>query len=146
LELANRIAINDAVRPEAGGALWRIRDGMQAATQGPASDRTQISAFVSVLEEPQTFAAAAGLGSPVDMTSYAARMVADQQYVRVRAQDRMETLSAGAGAIEAARMSAQGVNLDEELQKLVSIEQAYAANSQVIRSLGEMLDTLLRAF
>jgi flagellar hook-associated protein 1 FlgK len=73
-------------------------------------------------------------------------MVADQQYVRVRAQDRMETLSAGAGAIEAARMSAQGVNLDEELQKLVSIEQAYAANSQVIRSLGEMLDTLLRAF
>jgi flagellar hook-associated protein 1 FlgK len=38
------------------------------------------------------------------------------------------------------------VNIDDELQRLVEIEQAFAANSQVIRSLSEMLDTLLAAF
>ena len=49
------------------------------------------------------------------------------------------------GDIEAARASVQGVNIDEELQQLMLIEQSYAANATVMKTLGEMMDTLLAA-
>jgi flagellar hook-associated protein 1 FlgK len=39
----------------------------------------------------------------------------------------------------------QGVNIDEELQQLMLIEQSYAANATVMRTLDEMMDTLLAA-
>ena len=37
-----------------------------------------------------------------------------------------------------------GVNTDEELQRLLLVEQAYAANARLIQTAGEMLDEILR--
>lgn len=37
----------------------------------------------------------------------------------------------------------QGINTDQELQKLLLIEQAYAANARVVTTASEMIDTLL---
>lgn len=39
----------------------------------------------------------------------------------------------------------QGVNVDDELQQLMLIEQSHAANATVMKTLGEMMDTLLAA-
>lgn len=144
--IAARIAVNDAVRPEAGGFLWRLRDGVGAAVQGAGSDATQPNLFVDMLEAAHGFDVAAGLGDTASIQQFVAGLVADQQQTRVTAQQRQETLVAGAASIEAIRSGISGVNIDDELQRLVEIEQAYAANSQVIRSLTEMLDTLLAAF
>ncbi|MCU4654334.1 flagellar hook-associated protein FlgK [Roseibacterium sp. SDUM158016] len=145
-DLASRIGVNDAVRPEAGGFLWRLRDGVGAIAPGAASDATQPNAFVDIFETTHGFDALAGLGNNVTIGQFVAGLVADQQQTRVSAQQRQETLLASAASIEAVRSGISGVNLDDELQRLVEIEQAYAANSQVIRSLTEMLDTLLAAF
>ncbi len=144
--MAARIDVNDAVRPEEGGLLWRLRDGIAAATQGPASDATQPNAFVNMLESAQGFDAAAGLGDSATLAQFVSALVADQQQTRVSAQQREETLLASAASIEAVRSGVSGVNVDDELQKLLEIEQAYAANSRVIQTLTEMLDTLLAAF
>ncbi|HXI87377.1 MAG TPA: flagellar hook-associated protein FlgK, partial [Parvularculaceae bacterium] len=38
LGISARIAVNGAVDPDQGGALWRLRDGLGAATQGPGGD------------------------------------------------------------------------------------------------------------
>ena len=46
---------------------------------------------------------------------------------------------------EDSRAGIEGVNIDTELQKLLEIEQAYGANSQVLTSLTAMIDTLLDA-
>jgi flagellar hook-associated protein 1 FlgK len=99
-----------------------------------------------MLEAAHGFDVAAGLGDTASIQQFVAGLVADQQQTRVTAQQRQETLVAGAASIEAIRSGISGVNIDDELQRLVEIEQAYAANSQVIRSLTEMLDTLLAAF
>jgi flagellar hook-associated protein 1 FlgK len=144
--VAGRIDVNDAVRPETGGFLWRIRDGIGAVAEGPASDASQPNAFVNVFGTAQSFDPAAGLGGSVTITQFVAGLVADQQQTRVSAQQRQETLLASAASLEAVRSGISGVNIDDELQRLVEIEQAFAANSQVIRSLSEMLDTLLAAF
>ena len=144
--LASRIAVNDAVRPEAGGDLWRIRDGIGAATEGPPSDNTQVTAFVAMMEADQAFDPAAGLGAARALGDFAGAMIADQQYVRVEAEGLREGFRASANAIGVTRSSISGVNIDEELQRLIQIEQSYAANSQVMRVLSEMIDTLLAAF
>ena len=56
-----------------------------------------------------------------------------------------ETGAATFAAIAMERSSSEGVNIDDELQKLLAIEQSYAANSQVISALTRMMDTLLAA-
>ena len=143
--LAGRIAVNAAVRPDAGGAFWRIRDGMGAATQGPQGSAGQIGAFIDMLDAPQGFDPDSGLPTGVSLATYAAALVADQQSTRGRAQDAAEGLMASASAMDAARLNAQGVNIDDELQQLLLIEKGYAANSQVVSTLSDMLDSLLAA-
>jgi flagellar hook-associated protein 1 FlgK len=144
--LSGRIAVNDAVRPEAGGELWRLRDGISATVQGPASDASRVNDFVAVFETAHAFDPAAGFGTSARIGEFTANLIADQQQTRVTAQVRSESLAAAAGALEAVRSGISGVDRDEELQRLVEIEQSYAANSTVIRTLTEMLDTLLAAF
>jgi flagellar hook-associated protein 1 FlgK len=39
---------------------------------------------------------------------------------------------------------AGGVDTDAELQRLMIVEQAYAANARVIKTVDEMLDSILR--
>ncbi len=38
----------------------------------------------------------------------------------------------------------QGVDTDQELQRLMQIEQVYAANARLISVVDELMDTLLR--
>lgn len=144
--LSARIVVNDAVRPEAGGELWRLRDGIGSAAEGLQSDNTQVAAFVAMLEADQFFDAAAGLGTNRTLGDFAGALVVDQQYVRVEAESLREAFQASANSIGVTRSSISGVNVDDELQRLIQIEQSYAANSQVMRTLSEMVDTLLAAF
>ncbi|MGC9370104.1 MAG: flagellar hook-associated protein FlgK [Paracoccaceae bacterium] len=143
--LAARLSVNAAVLPASGGALWRIRDGLGATVEGAAGDSTQINAFLSALEAPHGFDPQAGLGDQITLADFASNLISSQQIVRVDAEERLETLQAGAEAIANVRSSSEGVNVDDELQQLAAIEQAYAANSQVMRTLTEMIDSLLAA-
>ena len=43
--LAGRIEVNAAVDPGAGGAVWRLRDGLSAATPGAEGDGTNLQAL-----------------------------------------------------------------------------------------------------
>ncbi len=141
--LAGRISINDTVDPNNGGNLWHLRDGIGATTEGAASDSTQILQFLNVFETVQNFDTQAGQGDSVELLNFISGIVADQKLVRVNAQENAEALNVRTQAVQSSRQAIQGVNLDEELQQLIIIEQSYAANSQVLQSLTEMLDTLL---
>ncbi|GAD57476.1 flagellar hook-associated protein FlgK [Limimaricola cinnabarinus] len=143
--LATRIAVNDAVRSDAGGGAWRLRDGVGAVAEGPASDGRRVNGYVTMLGARTDFDAAAGLGEERSLAEFTAGLIADHQQMRNTARDDAESLSAGRDAVEAARASVQGVNIDEELQQLMLIEQSYAANATVMKTLGEMMDTLLAA-
>lgn len=143
--LAGRIAVNDAVRPEAGGALWRVRDGIGAAAEGSPGASVQIGAFIDALDARQAFDPSTGLSTDVTLGDFAASFTAYQKTLRAKAEEQGEALNASAAAIEQPKLGAQGVNVDDELQQLMIIEKSYAANSQVVSTLSEMLDTLLGA-
>ncbi|NBC88237.1 MAG: flagellar hook-associated protein FlgK, partial [Alphaproteobacteria bacterium] len=54
-----------------------------------------------------------------------------------------EGLSIIASAAEAERLAETGVDLDAEAANLVRLQQAFEANSRVIRVAGEIFDTIL---
>ena len=93
-----------------------------------------------------TLSPQAGLGAQGRLSDFVPSMIADQKVSYSSAQNRAESLRAGAQVLETARLGFQGVNIDDELQQLVAIEQSYGANAIMMRTLGEMVDTLLAAF
>jgi len=143
--LAGRIAVSDAVQPTKGGSLWRLRDGVGAVTQGVTGSSVQVGAFIDALDATQTFDGATGLPTGVSLSAFGSALIADQQDARASAQEAAEGLMASAASIDSARLNAQGVNVDDELQQLLLIEKNYAANSRVVSTLSDMLDTLLAA-
>ena len=141
--LAGRLAINDRVRPDSGGALWRLRDGMSATAPGEAGTTMQVNAFIKVFDDARGIDPRTGLGATARLGDFAASLVGHQQNVRVSADARADSASVRLATFEDNRSAVEGVNIDTELQKLLEIEQAYGANSQVLSSLSSMIDTLL---
>jgi flagellar hook-associated protein 1 FlgK len=65
-----------------------------------------------------------------------------EQFIRFEAQS--VSASARSTVLRDTELAKTGVDTDAELQKLLVIEQAYAANARVIQTVGEMVDQLLR--
>ncbi len=140
--LAGRLSLNAAVDPATGGAEWRIRDGLGATTPGAVGNATLISSLVDTLSARQAVASGqfssgatslSGLSGDLTALNSAARLHAEQS--AVFAQSRLQELT----LIE----KQGGVDTDSEMQKLLLVEQAYAANARVISTVDKMLKTIL---
>ncbi|MBM2575681.1 hypothetical protein JQC91_05125 [Jannaschia sp. Os4] len=143
--LASRLSVNDVVQPDGSGQTWRLRDGFGASAEGPAGDPTLVLAYVDALTDRRAFSTAEGLPTAATLGGHAAALVTAHHAARVTAEDRSESIAAGATAIGTARRSATGVDVDAELHALSRLQQSYRANSEAIRAISDMLDTLLAA-
>ena len=144
--LAGRIAVHDMVKPEAGGDLWRVRDGIHAAAEGLPGDSTQVRQFEAVFDAVLTFDPAAGLQTSATLLDFASAAVSDQHALRSQAEAGLEGASIALDALSTTRLNRDGVNVDDEMQKLLAIEQSYAANAQVLSVANRMIDELLQSF
>jgi len=140
--LAGRIRVNARLVPEQGGAVWHLRDGLGSAAPGDAGEATLLVALRSALVAPRVpasggfiSAARSAPGLSADLLSYAgsARQSAETDIAYSSA--RFETLKA--------QELQGGVDTDQEMQQLLLVEQAYAANARVIQTVDEMIQTLL---
>jgi flagellar hook-associated protein 1 len=140
--LSARLSLNALVDPAAGGAVFRLRDGLGAATAGPPgnpalltalSDRMQTARPLSSTGFSSTSRSVAGLGAALLSAVAADRLNADAEEAfsaaRFTALDELE--------------KAGGVDTDQELQTLLIIEKNYAANAKIIQTVDEMINTLL---
>ncbi len=137
--LASRIAVNDAVKTE----TWRVQSGVQAAAPLAAGDQTQIAAFSAVFTTAGTFSAP-DMPASATLGNYATAMVSAQQGYRTTAESEMNSRKISADTLESARVNRDGVNIDDEMQKLLLIEQSYGASAQVVQVAGRMIDILLQ--
>lgn len=141
--LANRLALNALVDPDQGAETWRLRDGLGATGPGLSGDATLLNALSDALTDARVplsgnFGPAAF--SALDLSASVASQVASD---RLR-QDQLLSF-ASAQFYEFTEMElANGVDTDTELQNLMIIEQAYAANARVIETVDQMFDSLLR--
>lgn len=140
--LASRIAVNGLVDPANGGALWRLRDGLGAATQGPVGNGTILASYTAIVTETRApvggslgTAARSLSGFTASMTSYAGQSLSADA----------TQLSFHRAMFESLRNEelSNGVDTDQEMQKLLLIEQAYAANARVVQTVDELIQTLI---
>jgi flagellar hook-associated protein 1 FlgK len=141
--MADRIAVNLAVDPDQGGAAWRMRDGVGAAVPGPAGDATQLFRFLAAFDDTLTYPADSGLAPTLSLRATGAELVSGQQSARAQAQTQAERQAVVADTLRDVRANATGVNVDNELQRMLQLEKSYAANANVVQAAARMLDELL---
>lgn len=140
--LSSRISINALVDPSQGGALWRLRDGLGAVTAGDAGNSQLLHTYSDALTTSRVAAsgdflgvARSASGLSGDFLSVISADLSNAEGMRTFALAQQDTLS----EMEAS----SGVDTDYEMQKLMLIEQAYAANARVISTVGAMIDSLM---
>lgn len=140
--LAGRISVNSAVVESAGGEVWRLRSGLNAATPGAVGDSTLLIAMSNALDAVTTAVAGTGFAGKASLADRLGTVESQVVTARVRAQSEASTRNSQADTITT-RLTADGVDSDAEMQKLLQYEQAYAANARVIQAIQTMMDQIL---
>lgn len=141
--LSERLQINAAVDSRQGGEAWRIRDGIGAVVPGNSGNASILQSLDDALDTARTPGSgnfgtgsfdAAGLMST--MMSFLTSSRANEEQHLTFASTQFQELTE--------MQLADGVDSDEELRRLILIEQAYAANARIIETVDEMMQTILR--
>ena len=142
LGLSQRIKINPAVDPDQGGSLSRLRDGLGATTVGPVGNSallTDLRAALTTRRQPASGGFMSGTrsyaGFTADLLNSVATSRLDADGDATYAAARLDTFT----VMEAEN----GVDTDAEMQSLLQIEQAYAANAKVISAVQDMIKAIL---
>ncbi|MCC5974258.1 MAG: flagellar hook-associated protein FlgK [Rubellimicrobium sp.] len=137
--LSSRMGLNAAVDPLRGGELFRLRDGVAAMTAGPVGQSRQIDAWLDALGSPQVLSTGGSAGGAAFLAN---GFLSGIGLERLNAEAGLGQATARWSMLRTAEL-AQGVDTDEEMQMLLRIEQAYAANARVIQTLEALIRTLL---
>lgn len=140
--LAQRLTVNAAADPAQGGAVWRLRDGLGATTPGSAGNSQLLKDLQAALTTPRNPASGSFMTGARSFSTLAADMVSGVASARVTAENEASYSSARLDTLRTMELQ-QGVDTDQEMQSLLVIEQAYAANAKVISTIGEMIQKLL---
>ncbi|WP_323767750.1 flagellar hook-associated protein FlgK [Antarctobacter sp.] len=139
--IASRIEINALVAPDSGGA-WRLRDGLGAATQGDVGDARLLQGFTEALGAA-TVPGSSGLTAIArSFANHISEFASTATGERVRAENAQTFVSIQNTALKELELS-KGVDTDQELQRLMQIEQHYTANAKVMSTVDELLDRLM---
>lgn len=140
--IAGRLAVNPAVSA-ASTEPWRWRDGLNATTPGESGQADlilKLHAQVSIASTPGS----AALGTAAQsLVGHLQNLTADIAANRVRSSEARDFATAHLDRVRQS-VAADGVNTDQELQKLIELEKSYAANARVVQVVDDMLSELLR--
>lgn len=130
--LSARLAVNPAVDPSIGGDPARLRDGLSATIPRDPGDGRVLASLHAALSRQ----------SPRSLLGEAATLFDGLATTRLANEAAASTAAARHSALVEAP-SPDAVNTDQEMQDLLLIEQAYAANARVISVVDQMLRTLM---
>lgn len=141
--ISGRLRLNAAVDPAQGGQVWKLRAGLDATSEGAVSDAKLLNAMSDAMTTERVPPASGGFGSSLrsvaglgsDLLSFASSARQSAELTGGYATARQEALTELA--------LADGVDTDYEMQTLLVVEKAYAANAKVIQTIDAMLQELL---
>ncbi|MFT3728223.1 MAG: flagellar hook-associated protein FlgK [Terricaulis sp.] len=129
----SRLAVG---RPDLTSAL-----GTQIIEGG---DNRGSTALAAAKDSTRSFAAAGSLtAQTTTLAVYAARLGGEAGRMASDAQRSADGASAVATAASDRRSQVEGVNIDDELVKMTTFQNAYAAAARVIQAATEMMDVLI---
>ncbi len=141
--LASRISVNTAVDPSSGGDLWRLRDGIYAAAQGDVGENGVLVAMTNAFGDMRTPPAGSGLQVGASFAGFVSEMSSNLFGEAMQAGEKSSYLGSYNDVLRSEEASISGVDTDRELQQLILIEQAYAANARVISVADNLIRSLL---
>ena len=141
--LSARLSLNAAVDERQGGESWRIRDGVNAAMPGSVGEARLIQALSSALTTNRTPASGDFGAGAFSATNLVSTLTSEIGADRYQAEKQLSFSSSQFDELTQ-QMLANGVDSDEELQRLLIVEQAYAANVRLIEAADDMMQTILR--
>ncbi|MFD1795147.1 flagellar hook-associated protein FlgK [Paracoccus aurantiacus] len=141
--LSARLRVNANVDPAQGGEVWRIRDGMNAATKGDVGSSSMIDGFAKALSEARGYTASAASGGYGNLSALTSAVASEVSASRLSSEARKTHDAALQSSLQTALFS-DAVDSDREMEMLLQLEKAYAANAKVIQAVNEMLDSILR--
>ena len=103
----------------------------------------QVEDFLTGLSDPRPLNPNGGLTSNVSLQNFASEFASGVQTDRANLENLADRTRTIFDTLELRRFNETGVNVDEESEKLLELEQAYAANAQVINIIARMFDELL---
>lgn len=133
--LSGRLSVNGAVSAEP----WRLRDGLGAVAPGPVGSAAQLDRWADALAVGSSLAPG---GESRSAAGHAATITAGVSSLRVEAEGAQSHAAARHAAFREAEL-ATGVDSDHEMQMLLRIEEAYAANARVIQTVESLMRTLM---
>ena len=140
--LSSRIALNAAVDPQAGGQVWRMRDGLGTAAPGATGDASLLIALSDALTAARPTSSTALPAGSRSLAGLASNILSFASSDRLTAETEQAFSAARYASLDEIE-KAGGVDTDQELQSLLVIEKNYAANAKVIQAVDEMIKTLL---
>ncbi|WP_308915811.1 FlgK family flagellar hook-associated protein [Jannaschia sp. LMIT008] len=141
--LAGTLEVNAPYRGDSPGTHWKLRDGLVPTAPDPAAApgnlETMLDAFTD-LAAPQN----ATLGAaPRDLDGHAAALKSLFSHARGQASTDRDLSVAAANAARS-RDAENDVDIDEEMRRLIEVEQSYAAAAKVVEAVDQMMDRLTR--
>ncbi len=141
--LAGRIEINVAVDPAQGGDPARLRDGLQSVAAGPLASDAIARNYLDALTAQRATTAIPDVDGSLGSAGIASAITESLGILRTSAETEAATLNATREALATTEAEEIGVNTDEELSALIQIEQAFAANVQVIQATSRLFQEVV---
>ncbi len=140
--LAGRLTINTAADPSQGGALWRLRDGLGAATLGSPGASRILGSLQEALSEKREPLSGEFEPGERSLAGLASDLLSRISARRLDAESEQGFSSASFNALRNDEL-AMGVDSDQQVQQLLLIEQAFGANAKVVQTIDDMIKLLL---
>ena len=141
--LSARLTVNPLVDENQGGDAWKLRDGLNATGPGDVGDARLLQRLSEALTQTRSPASGnfgAGAFSAINLVSTLTSQVGADRF---RSEQSLAFSSSRFDELTQ-QMLAEGVDTDQELQRLLIVEQSYAANVRLIEAADEMMQTILR--
>ena len=143
---AGRITTNPIL--SVAGNLWRLRDG--TSTVGVATestfrgDQTQLRSVLTMFETAQTYAAAIQLGTSNTFEAAANGFTGFQATQTATYEAALADQNTVTEALKERLRDQSGVNVDDELGRMIQLQNSYSASARVMTTVTQMFDELLR--
>jgi flagellar hook-associated protein 1 FlgK len=140
--LAGRLQLNASVDPLQGGEAWRLRDGLGAVTEGVSGNADILNGMISALSQDRLPSSGEFSGGPFSASSLVGHLASQVAGDRLSAETREAYALSRQESLTQLSL-ADGVDTDHEMQMLLKVEQAYAANARVIQTIDALISQML---
>lgn len=147
--LAGSISVNAFADPDQGGDAKLLRDGGMGGvayvynSSAAAAYTDRLQGLIDNMNTAQAFDPAAKLQSSATLASFASSSVGWLEQTRSTASGEAEYRNTLLEQSSDALNKVTGINLDEEMTRMLELERTYQASSKLINAIDTMLNTLI---